>query len=736
MRTLNFALMVVLTIGIFVTAGYLALNGTSKSKDSRLLADRYARLLRKLGDEDPDLRREAKTQLRGMGAHALPILREAAQSDDSRLAEEATALLDELAPPVRFTLERPDPQVLRFRVQIINDADDGAPVTTASLAAGLYASDQTVSLTCQDFEGDACAIFFSFDALATRAEFTAYTDALALTETVTLRFFARDSSGNEESTRSLDYAIDKVAPSVTIVEPADAAQLEELFWVAGTAFDQGSGVASVEVQITDGTQFLTPGGVSTEPVWLPAADQGGGEWIVFTTGVPFTLDTTYSLTARATDEAGHQTSDSVLVLFSDEDPVQAFTRLTLELSAANLLPDQSLDVTGKLTRLPDTGVSLAGRTLVLEVSDADGVVTERIVTETRDAFGQFRVDAVGGFARKGAFTVTVTFEATAFLAETQASAPVQVGAGAGVAVLVQGSDSGGAELAAHRLSADRLYQRLLARGLTPEDVRYLGDDLAAPGVDAVATAATVQDAIESWALGKLSAAPAPIYVILVGPGAPNTFFLGAETVSAADLGAWLATLEGMLDADALTERRVVIVGANQSGSFIPPLSKPGRLVIASTSGDAEAYQGPLEVDATGGPDQRASELFLEGLFAHLAAGRSFADAFERAGAQARRATRRGGPASDSGPDPAEPLQRPRLDDDGDGVGSETLADIGGDGETAALHYLGVATNASQPPRLTGVTGTLHLSTEQSSAVLWAMTSAPKHLVVMHGIRFA
>ena len=109
----------------------------------------------------------------------------------------------------------------------------------------------------------------------------------------------------------------------------------------------------------------------------------------------------------------------MLVLFSDDDPVQAFTRLTLELSAANLLPDQSLDVTGKLTRLPDTGVSLAGRTLVLEVSDADGVVTERIVTETRDAFGQFRVDAVGGFARKGAFTVTVTFEATAFLAETQ-----------------------------------------------------------------------------------------------------------------------------------------------------------------------------------------------------------------------------------------------------------------------------------------------------------------------------
>ncbi|MEE8311531.1 MAG: Ig-like domain-containing protein, partial [Candidatus Binatia bacterium] len=599
--------------------------------------------------------------------------------------------------------------------------DDGAPVTTASLAAGVYATDQTVNLTCQDFEGDACAIFFSFDALATRAEFTAYTDALTLTDTVTLRFFARDTSDNEESTRSLDVVIDKVAPSITIVEPADAAQLEELFWVSGTTFDQGSGVAAVEVQISDGTQYLTPTGVSSVPVWLSAVDLEGGEWIVFTTGFAFTLDTTYSITARATDEAGHQTSDSVLVLFSDEDPVQAFTRLTLELSAANLLPDQTLDVTGKLTRLPDTGVSLAGRTLELEVSDGDGVVTEHIVTETRNAFGQFRVDDVGGFVGKGTFTVTVTFESTDFLAQSQASAPVQVSAGAGYAVLVQGSDAGGTGLDAHRLSADRIYQRLLARGFTAEDVRYLGDNAAAPGVDALASAAGVQDAIETWALTKLDAAPAPLHVILVGPGAPNTFFLGAETLSAADLAAWLDTLEGMLDDDALDEPRVVVVAANQSGSFIPPLSKLGRMVIASTSGDAEAYQGPLEADGT---EERASELFLEELYTRLAEGRSFAEGFDGAAARMRRVTRRGGPAVDTGPDPDAPMQRPRLDDDGDGVGSEALGEVGGDGEVAAVQYLGVASSTEQAPRLTAVTGTLHLAAEQTSALLWATTSAP------------
>jgi uncharacterized repeat protein (TIGR01451 family) len=265
---------------------------------------------------------------------------------------------------------------------------------------------------------------------------------------------------------------------------------------------------------------------------------------------------------------------------------------------------------------------------------------------------------------------------------------------------------------------------LLARGLIPEDVHYLAEDAAAPGVDAVATVATVRDAIESWALAKLTTAPAPLYLILIGPGAPNTFFLDTETVSASELGAWLDILEGMLDAEALAERRVVVVGANQSGSFIPVLSKPTRLVITTTSGAAEAYQGPLEVDAVGGPGERASELFLEELFARLGEGHSVAKAFERAGAQVRRLTRRGGFASASSPDPAAPLQHPLLDDDGDGVGSETLTDIGGDGKAAAVHYLGVATNAAQPPRLTEVTETLNLSAEQSSAVLWASTSAP------------
>ena len=105
MRRLNLALMVVLTIGIIASAGYLALSGNGENGEDRTLEEQRAKLFRKLADEDPDRRREAKNQLRAMGSAAIPILREAARSDDSRLVDQAKALLRELEPSVRFVLE-------------------------------------------------------------------------------------------------------------------------------------------------------------------------------------------------------------------------------------------------------------------------------------------------------------------------------------------------------------------------------------------------------------------------------------------------------------------------------------------------------------------------------------------------------------------------------------------------------------------------------------------------------
>jgi hypothetical protein len=96
MPKLNAVLMVVLALAVIATAGFLSLEKSPAPagpdpKETVLL-------LRKLGDSDPDLRREAEARFRTMGPRALDPLREAARSDDRTLAARATRLLQEIDP--------------------------------------------------------------------------------------------------------------------------------------------------------------------------------------------------------------------------------------------------------------------------------------------------------------------------------------------------------------------------------------------------------------------------------------------------------------------------------------------------------------------------------------------------------------------------------------------------------------------------------------------------------------
>ncbi len=58
-----------------------------------------------------------------------------------------------------------------------------------------------------------------------------------------------------------DYLIDLVSPQVIITDPPDLASVNQLFEVSGTAADpDGSGVANLRVQITDGSFYVTSDG--------------------------------------------------------------------------------------------------------------------------------------------------------------------------------------------------------------------------------------------------------------------------------------------------------------------------------------------------------------------------------------------------------------------------------------------------------------------------------------------
>lgn len=94
--------------------------------------------------------------------------------------------------------------------------DNAAATTTSSLAAGTYASGQTVTLTCEDAVSD-CVIYYTLDGstpvvptasadnTSTSSNTFVYSAPITLTETTTIKYFSVDAAGNVESTQTRVY---------------------------------------------------------------------------------------------------------------------------------------------------------------------------------------------------------------------------------------------------------------------------------------------------------------------------------------------------------------------------------------------------------------------------------------------------------------------------------------------------------------------------------------------------
>ncbi|MEI7671967.1 MAG: hypothetical protein WCK00_07630, partial [Deltaproteobacteria bacterium] len=67
---------------------------------------------------------------------------------------------------------------------------------------------------------------------------------------------------------------------------------------------------------------------------------------------------------------------------------------------------------------------------------------------------------------------------------------------------------------------------------------------------------------------KINNSPAPLYLVMVDHGDIGQFHIGADVITPIDLKTWLATLEGSLSPQAVAEKRIIIIGACHSGSFI------------------------------------------------------------------------------------------------------------------------------------------------------------------------
>ena len=396
----------------------------------------------------------------------------------------------------------------------------------------------------------------------------------------------------------------------------------------------------------------------------------------------------------------------------------AFTSLSLTSSRPTLLQNDTLDITGKLTRRPDNGQDLSALPLQLVVVTPSGEIRFAPL-ETSSSAGQFKITDLGGFTEKGVYTLQARFNGTSQLSPSD-SAPqtILVGSSAGYAIVVQGKlDDDPAESSAHLKTTDRVVSALRQRGFVDDNIRYFrhGAALAADRP----TRANIEEAITRWAPECINSVAAPLFIVMVDHGGNQRFYLDgtlADPVIVSDdhLHAWLSKLEDQIadNPAALAEPRVVIIGTCFSGSFIPTLSKPGRILITSSAADEESFKGPLESD-----NVRVGEYFLEVLFQELQNARTLRQAFLTATAQTEQWTRLDGAgAGDTFGLFDNALQHPQLDDNGDRVGSNDLSATG-DGQRVAQLRLGVGVTNAFDELIVRVHDPVYLDARQNSAEL-------------------
>src|SRR5215471_16050007 len=106
MPKLNTVLMAVLAVGVIAATAFLTLRPTPAQE---IEPAQVQKLLRKLGDSDPDVRREGEAGFRGLGPAAVAPLREASKSSDRVLADRASKLLQEFQPASSDLICTPKP---------------------------------------------------------------------------------------------------------------------------------------------------------------------------------------------------------------------------------------------------------------------------------------------------------------------------------------------------------------------------------------------------------------------------------------------------------------------------------------------------------------------------------------------------------------------------------------------------------------------------------------------------
>ena len=180
-----------------------------------------------------------------------------------------------------------------------------------------------------------------------------------------------------------------------------------------------------------------------------------------------------------------------------------------------------------------------------------------------------------------------------------------------------------------------------------------------------------------------------------------------------EIDGWLDQLQtGVQNSLAKKEKIVISLGMCYSGSFIPDLVGPNRVIMSSSS------PTELSVRSPGTAESRQGDYFTALLFQEMSQGNSLLDSFIATRNQIGTETSDSNlsPTSDSTETNETNLfnfsnnggQHPLLEDDGEGIGSFQVSGNSGDGQLAKHIYIKPSKNSIGVGKISKVSGTEYL----------------------------
>jgi hypothetical protein len=659
--------------------------------------------------------------------------------------------------------------------------------------AGGHNTFQSVELYC----GEECTIYYTRDGTEPSISSTRYNEnrQISINKTTTLKYFSVGAAGRT-SVNTEEYIIDrrnpvlgKISTVPTLQREADFAFRTDFETISFIASDTGgSEVNRIELQIlcyddlipTDesckeqpkyfnpiANKFTQTEQTVTVKDW-ESVDNDEIHWVFDVSQIPFLSPHSYEVVAIAYDLAGNPSEEqSIQFNFDTRD----ITALSLDLDKSTMLPQNSLVIRAKLTRYSMGGLEDKWLQLTITAPNGNEITSEpeskapyRIRTNyegvsdfyfatdseesssnntSEEEINQFTANI---FNQRGTYTFQVSFaEQSNLLAAKSESKSLLVGDSAGYAVLIQGKLENEEGIKAHNKTLNRVYRHLRERGFEKDNIFYFNynteQDVDLDGetgdIYVVPNKTDIKNVITKKLSEKLNNAPAPIYIIMVDHGSKESFYINNDVITPPNLNSWLTNLEKQLDVPEQSPR-IVIIGACYSGSFIPKLSKTGRVIITSSAEDEVSYKGLREKNGI-----RSGEFFIDSLFHNLVDGQSITTSFNAATEETEVFTRRGDQIYSRFHDNA--VQHPLLDDNGDRQGHNALLSGAngiwlGDGQEASNLYLGIgkkfdANSAENPAYIIEVTPTQYLVPDENTATLFLTTNESKADLATVEIRY-